>query len=66
VVSALPLPMPLSTSFGSLLATLASEARDALPKPSLVNASQITSLPLEGSLTVIALVFLGALIASKL
>ena len=66
MVSALPLPMPLSTSFGSLLATLASEARDALPKPSLVNASQITSLPLEGSLTVIALVFLGALIASKL
>ena len=58
--------MPLSTSLGSLIANTSSGASHSLPKPALVNASQIGSLPLEGSLTVIALIFLGALIASKL
>lgn len=65
-MNALPVFTPLSTSIGPLLANAVPGAGEGLPKPALVNASQMASLSLEGSLTVIALVFLAALIASKL
>lgn len=58
--------MHLIADMASAIAAPSPEAAGDAAKPALVNASQITTLPLEGILTVIALVFLGILIASKI